>query len=139
MNRIMFMLFVLFVTATPSMAALRTTVWRPDTADCEIVYQWDDTQIGSAKIDTKVVEIKKCPTYSGTPESIYQQALSENQLKNKVFTEIDHLNPQAVSTSSFSFDAQRNLDIKVEGLTPEQFQTLKKKCEPMSSKLKLHL
>ena len=115
---------------------IKTTLWRPDTCECEIEYSWDDAQSEDIRTHTISNVLKACTAHAGETDKIvhYNKVLDENKRKNIVLGQILENTPTAVETviqddgSSIKklkagkeykwfFDAQRNLVIDLVGFT----------------------
>ena len=116
--------------------AIKITRWRPDTCDCELEYEWDDSQSEDVRTHTISNVLKACPAHAGEPDKVkhYNNVLGENQRKNIVFGKILESVPTATRDKlqedgstvkdlklgkeyKWSFDAQRNLVIDLVGFT----------------------
>lgn len=83
------------------------TTWRPDTCDCVLHYEWDDTESAETRTHTPVrsvtrhdgivEEIKVCKAHAGLtlgaaedvdPVYHYARVAAENQTKNNVISEL---------------------------------------------------
>ena len=64
---------------------IQKTLWRPDTCDCKIEYQWDDTVPPDQRTHTVSSIVKACPIHSHHTDiaTHYDDVLGENQSKNK--------------------------------------------------------
>lgn len=63
--------------------SIKTTTWSPDTCECKIEYQWDDTMPESNRVHTGSVIVNKCQRHDGNnPNNHYAQVLADNRLKN---------------------------------------------------------
>lgn len=125
----------MLLLATPAFAKIQTTTWSPDTCECVIEYQWDDTISQEERVHTPSNIVKTCPVHSALPdkEKKYTEVLKENQTKNKAVGIILEGNPQiGTEDISFSYDPDRTLRLKVNGL-----DTTKKKSVETEIKSKV--
>lgn len=119
--------------------------WIPDTCQCKIEELYDGpTIIGSGKI------LYKCSVHINVPNNqLYETIMSENMSKNivhKLMLEDDLQLSKTLSNGSkqladdvkyvWLFDADRNLQVSIEGktLTEQQTSLLQKKCNEQCSK-----
>lgn len=84
---------------------LKTTIWRPDTCACTILYQWDDSVPDDQRVHTPV---DKASDYEGNPltniccddhahlkddyVAHHDALMAENQMKNIVLNKITDQN-----------------------------------------------
>ena len=113
---------------------LKITRWRPDTCDCELEYEWDDSQNEDVRTHSVKNILKACPVHSSiaTKGQHYATVLDENQRKNKVLGEILEKLPALVEEVTqedgttvkklrkgleykWSFDVDRNLEVDLVG------------------------
>lgn len=65
--------------------AIQKTLWRPDTCDCEIIYEWDDSLASELRVHTISSIPKKCSFHQALDGEPHYVAVSEeNQTKNIV-------------------------------------------------------
>jgi len=67
--------------------ALKTTRWYPDTCECILEYQWDDSVDESNRTHTVSNIVSKCPVHQGIAETdqVYDTVYNkENRRKNQV-------------------------------------------------------
>lgn len=109
---------------------IQTTLWRPDTCDCEIEYTWDDTVAPEVRTHSAKT-VKGCQHHSaGDHLAKYNTVLAENQGKNRALKEIADKAPENVKDPvidesgnvtgyklkkdpEWSFDENRKLKIKL--------------------------
>lgn len=118
---------------------LRQTRWSPDTCNCVLDYQWDDSVPESARTYTLKNIEKRCPEHNAVNnDQLYDAVLSENQGKNAAFGEIERLlappNQDAdarealqrkISRSfDWRFDDQRKLVVNYPEITDGQLMQL---------------
>lgn len=66
--------------------ALHKNSWRPDTCDCELEYEWDDSVPQEERVTTISSILKACPIHAHHGDNIeghYSDVLAENQSKNQ--------------------------------------------------------
>jgi hypothetical protein len=116
---------------------IQVTRWKPDTCGCVIDYEWDD----SLPLEEREIQVKsvvKCDEHkSNTKQETFDNVLDENQSKNKTYGKIIEEFPELVVEKvteqgdiskdlkpeisfDWSFDENRNLEVDVKGMTPEQ-------------------
>ena len=94
MKTILFISLVFF--SSPSWAAMQETVWTPDTCDCQVVYEWDDSVPAEERVHTaKRIEKHDVTNPGLSAAQEYAAILENNQRKNKVYGQL--LNVQGVS------------------------------------------
>jgi hypothetical protein len=73
---------------------IKTTRWSPDTCDCIISYDWDDSVPAESRVHIANTIEKDCPEHSGlgTPDSFYNAILDENTRKNKAWGHLVNTN-----------------------------------------------
>jgi hypothetical protein len=117
----------------------RTTRWSPDTCECVIEFDWDDTVNENDRVHTVCNIVKICDAhkkYEGDMEAHYNSILSENVKKNMTYAKILHDMPEICIEKMqngniirelkpdkgfiWSFDSDRKLQIKLIGLTDEE-------------------
>lgn len=69
--------------------ALRQTIWQPDTCECMVTYQWDDTVAEDQRVHTPLNTIK-CPAHTSltTHTQVFNVLTEENPRKNQILQEI---------------------------------------------------
>jgi hypothetical protein len=84
--------------------ALRTQTWRPDTCDCVIVQEWDDS-LPQDQIVINPISINRCAAHQNIQSTVTASntVLSENQNKN---FGLDEILQNAPNTNWFDIDAQ---------------------------------
>lgn len=93
------------------------TTWRPDTCQCEITYEWDDTLPEALRTHT-ATEVKLCDAHktAPTPSAAFATLMDENQRKNFAWVEIvSRFAASKEEDFSFSYDANRVLQINMIG------------------------
>lgn len=64
--------------------ALRTTLWTPDTHDCQIELEWDDSVPPESRTHTVKRVLKRDPGHAAKPDAeLFSAVLEENQRRNK--------------------------------------------------------
>lgn len=118
---------------------LKVTRWRPDTCECELEYQWDDTESEDIRTHTIANVVKACSAHALVVDKTqhYSKVLDENQRKNIVLGEILEKVPSAVEEVEqedgtivkklrrgkeykWSFDENRNLIVDLVGFTSQE-------------------
>jgi len=91
----------------------QVTRWSPDSCGCVLEYEWDDAVPATARTHTFKTVVKKCSSHSAlTDKDIYNQVLSENTRKNKVFGIAQQFLPEIKSENyNWSFDDKRILKV----------------------------
>jgi hypothetical protein len=93
----------------------QTTTWRPDTCDCEIEYEWDDTLSEVQRTHAIKQFNHKCSFHQKADDTIqYGDVVEENTRKNKTISEIVNvLGADSVKPGDleWSFDGSRNLTV----------------------------
>lgn len=66
---------------------IQTTRWSPDTCDCIIEYQWDDTELADTRTHTLGNYIRKCVAHASLASDTtrYQTVTEENPRKNLTY------------------------------------------------------
>lgn len=129
---------ILFIALTLQ-AATQTTIWRPDTCQCILIYQWDDT--ASPRVHTPVeqfttlggtlIKAFRCSAHTAlVVTTIHHTTVgAENTLKNNVFTEIEKTFPALLDPATgnlrsgfatYMWTVLRKLEITLTGLTVAQ-------------------
>lgn len=69
--------------------AINRNIWRPDTCECEIEYEWDGAIDPKDRIHT-AAKFTPCAIHASISDKhlCYDAVLKENQLKNKVYGEL---------------------------------------------------
>ena len=94
----------------------QTTTWHPDTCDCIINYEWDDTDPPETRVHTPTGIVKKCAFHQGTSDikGHYDSVLEENVRKNVAIKKIKETYPAA--DVKFSLDNNRDVTLDVKGV-----------------------
>ena len=123
---------------------IKTNLWRPDTCECEMEYEWDDAVDQNSRVHT-ISEVKKsCPAHAGLvgKVKIYNVVMDENKRKNIIFGKILENIPTAVEeiiqddgsivkqlkkgkNYNWSFDANRILQVDLVGFTDAEKNAVK--------------
>lgn len=94
------------------------TRWSPDTCECVIDYEWDDSQDENTRTHSFKRTIRACPEHkalAGKPH--YDQVLSENTRKNITFDVIQKAHPQVTPDNYlWFFDKDRVLQVSLVGV-----------------------
>lgn len=92
---------------------LKTTRWSPDTCDCILEYEWDDTKPESERTHSFKRVVQLCEhheTLSGI--EAYNEVCSENTRKNQTFGLAREVKPELeLEDYTWSFDANRKLKV----------------------------
>lgn len=118
---------------------IRINRWRPDTCECVIEYQWDDTVDEDNRTHAVSSIIQACEFHSSAKNQAahFAEVVTENQKKNQVYGVImegsttatkDELNKDGSTTKVFkegkefawSFDEERNLVVELKGFTAQE-------------------
>lgn len=92
----------------------KVTRWSPDTCDCVLEYEWDDSLPVENRVHTISKVVNACPHHGGTPVSHFNTVVEENTRKNFAFAEIQKLKPDATPDNyNWSFDEQRKLKVGI--------------------------
>ena len=111
---------------------IKRNLWKPDTCDCEIEYEWDDSVTEASRVHTPV-SIKRCSVHNDISvlADSYNTLLSENTRKNIVSGLLKENLAQGEDDIrekyKWSFTGEgldRVLRITFDGLTPTQKLTL---------------
>ncbi len=110
-----------------------TTRWRPDTCDCVIEYEWDDTQPAEEREHVHKKTIP-CEIHKGTELEVYETVKEENTRKNKLFSEALKLHPELEVKNAngevishdldWSFNEERKVILNSPKLTTAQNESL---------------
>lgn len=137
---------------------MKITKWRPDTCDCEIDYQWDDSIDLKDRTHTISKIVKACDHHKNLLIKVehYNVVVDENTRKNKVFGQILKNCPNAVEEVDdgngnmvkklkigkkyeWSFDKDRNLVVNLNGFTESDKNSLKSVSQSLfGSKVKFN-
>jgi len=107
--------------------AIQITRWKPDTCDCTIEYEWDDTVPPESRTHTFNNLVDKCSAHSALGDSsVWSALIDENPRKNKTVAIIyDLLSTQNkknafLAAFTFDFDANRVLLLHSNGSLTQQ-------------------
>jgi len=93
----------------------KITTWSPDTCDCVINYEWDDTTPEDTRTHTVSSVVKKCSFHEGLNLSAnYDAILEENTRKNLAIKKVKEIHPTA--DVKFSLDSNRDVTLSVKGV-----------------------
>jgi len=106
----------------------QVTRWSPDTCSCVLDFEWDDEEPEGSHTIKAVVN--RCGSHQAGPDKdIFNEVLSENTRKNKVFGLAQQLLPAVeVDDYDWHFDTKRVLEVKVKNLGPAQRAQLQQDC-----------
>jgi dihydrodipicolinate reductase len=121
----------------------KITRWRPDTCECEIEYEWDDSVPAEKRTHAVSRVIKKCAAHekTATHEEHYEKVLGENQRKNIFYAKMLEMKALADEVTDedgrvtkvlkkglqykWHFDANRNLVVDTTGFPAKEKKALK--------------
>lgn len=79
--------------------AIKTTLWKPDTCDCRLEYQWDDQDPVDTRQHTASRIVSACPFHQNLPLAQHFEAVTkDNVRKNKTEQIIIELLPALTET-----------------------------------------
>lgn len=121
--------------------AIQRTQWHPDTCECILEYEWDDTESIEQRTHSLKNVVKACEFHKSHPApELYKRVHHENTSKNKAFGHIaNELSTHVTSDEhgnksfkdghvpSYEFDKDRKLHITIPNATPAQKSALKLK------------
>lgn len=63
---------------------IKITTWSPDTCDCVLAYEWDDSVAENQRTHSLYNVIRRCPDHQslGTNQTVFSTVLEENPRKN---------------------------------------------------------
>jgi len=110
---------------------LRETIWRPDTCDCQIVFEWDDREPEDRRTHRLKRVIKRCDIHKAVPlNSLFDVVIEENTRKNLSLGLAQALVHTLTSDNyKWSFDINRVLVAEFSGLTTSQKKDLQSSCD----------
>jgi len=107
----------------------KTNIWKPDTCNCVITYEWDteDTNINR---EHTVIHTEPCEFHKDqSKEVVFETVKDENTRKNKFIADVMENVPEIVEIDvkgqkklkedvvvDFHFDEERNLNINIPSL-----------------------
>lgn len=137
--------------------AIKVTRWRPDTCECIIEYEWDDTSPLEERIHTHK-SIIKCEHHATIDDNIeaHEKVKNENSSKNKVLGHILENFPEVVEEVTdkdgvitkelkggikyeWSFDENRELVAGLTGVTAKINTDIKASLDAIPDGVKLKL
>lgn len=112
---------------------MKTTRWTPDTCDCVLEYEWDETKSQSERTHAFKNVVKKCDAHQNSQQP-YDTVKEENERKNKFYAEIIENLSTAVEEKTqedgsvvkdfkkgkdfkWSFDENRKLIVELKGFS----------------------
>ena len=123
---------------------IHRNLWRPDTCDCALEYEWDDAQDEATRRHSISRIVQACLAHATvmTAEQHYDIVLAENRQKNRLYGAILDSLPSAVrwreqddgttirelqpgKEFGFSYDAQRRLVLDLKGFTEAERTVLR--------------
>lgn len=93
---------------------IQRNTWKPDTCDCHIEYEWDDTLSENDRVHTVSKIIKACSLHDHhvNKENHYNDVLAENTSKNKAIGLLTKSIPKldgGQNEVKWRFDIDRNV------------------------------
>jgi hypothetical protein len=123
---------------------IHKNIWKPDTCDCQIEYEWDDSQSEAVRTHTCSRVIKACSYHEKYPDKNenYSVVVDENRRKNLLYKHIIDNVSGAVDEKiqsdgsavkelkkgleyKWSFDEDRNLVVDLAGFSAAQKNEIK--------------
>ena len=110
MKRIFLLLLLL---TTPAYAKIQETTWTPDTCDCTVTFEWDDSVPAEQRVHTfKRIDKPEKVHENLSPEEQFETIKEENQRKNKAISDIHREHPEIKPEEiKFSYDKDRKLHL----------------------------
>lgn len=112
---------------------IKVTRWIPDTCDCVIEYQWDDSISQDQRVHTVSNVVNSCKSHKSINQQgdLFQCVLDENQTKNNTIATIMDNLPELTDTVggskvlkqgvvSYFFDEFRKINVVVKEITQSQ-------------------
>lgn len=94
---------------------IKKTIWRPDTCNSVIEFQWDDSVPAEQRQISLSRVISKCPLYANmTDEEMFQAVLSDNQKKNIAVEAVKSVLLQERSQKNLGESKEAKLDVEQE-------------------------
>lgn len=104
---------------------MKVTRWHPDTCECIIDYEWDDTTTNENRVHTAKTIVRECAVHKGMDKHAHHDTVrEENQRKNIAVGLIEEKHKDA--KVRFEFDKDRNVVLMIDGITFEDKKALKK-------------
>lgn len=114
--------------------AIQITRWSPDTCDCIVEYSWDDNTSEDTRIHTIANVVNRCVAHQAlvNKNTHFNTLMEENPRKNKILEGLRASFPALTRTDnegnivlkdgiiSWSFDANRVLQVSIPSLSPTQ-------------------
>lgn len=95
---------------------MQTNRWGPDTCDCIIDYEWDDTLSDADRVHTVKQIVKRCEFHQALDDvTHYDTVLEENTRKNRAFGAIKEANSDA--DIAFEFNDKREVILNVKNVS----------------------
>ena len=93
----------------------KTTTWSPDTCNCIINYEWDDTIPENVRSHRVTGIVKKCSFHQNTVDlqAHFDAILEENSRKNDAVKKVKQAHPGA--TINAVLDGNRDVVLDVKG------------------------
>jgi len=118
----------------------KVTRWYPDTCDCVIEYEWDDSESEEVRTHTLKRVVAKCHAHKAVDHnSLFDVVLEENRRKNHVFAIAQSVREDLTPDKyRFRFDDKRNLIVNFLGVTPPEKAEIMRRCaEHYGNKVRL--
>lgn len=122
---------------------VRRTRWSPDTCDCVLEYEWDDSEPEDQRTHAFAVADAVCTHHQvhDNRSQLFDAVAEENTRKNKAVNALVGAAPRLVDhPPSFAFDGNRNVEVWFEGkpLTgPERAQAVAALAREVGPKARL--
>lgn len=109
----------------------KTTRWSPDTCDCVFEYEWDSSLEENERTHTLKKVVQMCGYHKNLETTkAYEEVVSENTRKNKVFGMVAQIKKDILSDDySWSFDKDRKLVVNFNNLTSVQKSQITQACD----------
>lgn len=85
--------------------AIQRTLWQPDTCNCAIEFEWDDTVPDTVRTHTPVKVHRRCLRHAAfvALDGHYSQLLDENPRKNKALARLQAIFPGQFDANTGQF------------------------------------
>ena len=105
---------------------IQRTRWQPDTCNCIIDYEWDDTVAQGQRVHAAAIIIRQCPAHAhhSDKHQMYDDLLSENTSKNRAIGQILETHPELNGKEGavkWRFNQDRSIVIEL----PEEIKSSK--------------
>lgn len=105
---------------------INQTKWKPDTCDCELIFEWDSKVIEDERIHT-AISGEPCVIHADLvdPVELHNTLLKENQGKNQAIEEACQAVPKLLPEDfHFEFDAARKLKLSIARLSDKELSDI---------------